>query len=159
MHTLFVREADTYHEATHDQVLDAAKTALARRFRVGSPLLKTPSSIRDYLLVHLSGLPNEVFGCLYLNAKHRLLGIEELFRGTIDGASVHPREVVRGCIVHNAAELIVYHNHPSGDLSPSAGDEAVTQRIREAVRLIDVRLIDHWIFGTSTFSFAEHGLL
>jgi DNA repair protein RadC len=159
MSTLFVREADTYHEATHDQVLDAAKTALARRFRVGSPILAQPNAARDYLLVHLSAMPYEVFGCLYLNSKHRLLAMEELFRGTVDGASVHAREVVRGCLFHNAASLILYHNHPSGDASPSAADEGTTRKIHECVRWIDVRLLDHWIFGTSTFSFAEHGLL
>jgi DNA repair protein RadC len=159
MSTLFVREGDAYREATHDQVLDAVEAALARRFRVGSPVLKDPSSVRDYLRVHLSGLPYEAFGCLYLNSKNRLIALEEVSRGTIDGTSVHPREIVRNCITHNAAALIVYHNHPSGETSPSAPDENITRLIGEAVRLIDVRLIDHWIFGASTLSFAEQGLL
>ena len=159
MSTLFVCEAEVYREATHDQVLDAAEAALARRFRVGSPVLKEPSSVRDYLKIHLSGLPYEVFGCLYLNSKHRLIAREELSRGTIDASYVYAREVVRSCLAHNAASLVVYHNHPSGETSPSAADENMTRRIREALQLIDVRLLDHWIFGTSTFSFAEHGLL
>jgi DNA repair protein RadC len=159
MSTLFVRESEVYREATHDQVLTGAANALARRFRVGSPVLKDPSAAREFLLIHLATLPYEVFGCLYLNGRHRLLGREQLFRGTLDTASVHSREIIRSCLAYNAASLILYHNHPSGDPSPSVADETLTRHIRDAIRSIDVRLIDHWVFGESVFSFSEHGLL
>jgi DNA repair protein RadC len=88
-----------------------------------------------------------VFGCLFLDNRHRVIAFEELFRGSIDGASVHPREVVRRCLAHNAAAVILAHNHPSGVAEPSAADRAITLRLREALELIDVRLLDHFVIG------------
>jgi DNA repair protein RadC len=101
-----------------------------------------------------------VFACLFLDNRHRVLGFEELFRGSIDGASVHPREVVRRCLAHNAAAVILAHNHPSGVAEPSAADRAITQRLRESLELIDVRLLDHFVIGSGTpTSLAQRGWL
>lgn len=141
-----------------------AALELARR-HLREPLnstsaLETPDSTRQFLLAQLRDRPYEVFCCLFLNNRHRLIAFEEVFRGTIDGASVHPREVVRQTLHHNAAAVIIAHNHPSGVAEPSQADESVTRRLRQALSLIDVRLLDHIIVGDGQcYSFAEHGLL
>jgi DNA repair protein RadC len=95
----------------------------------------------------LRGRPQEVFAALFLDARHRALAFEELFQGTIDGAEVHPREVVRRALAHNAAAVIVGHNHPSGNPEPSAADRAVTARLKHALALVDLRLLDHFVIG------------
>jgi DNA repair protein RadC len=141
-----------------------ASIELARRhfreaLRTGSALT-APDSTRRFLLAQLRDRPYEVFCCLFLDNRHRLIAFEEIFRGTIDGASVHPREVVRQTLLHNAAAVIIAHNHPSGAVDPSQADEGVTRRIRQALAQIDVRLLDHLIVGDGQcFSFAERGLL
>lgn len=125
-----------------------------------SSALTAPESTRRFLLAQLRDRPYEVFCCLFLDNRHRLVAFEEIFRGTIDGASVHPREVVRQTLLHNAASVIVAHNHPSGVVEPSQADEGVTRRLTQALALVDVRLLDHLIVGDGKcFSFAEHGLL
>lgn len=122
--------------------------------------LTSPERTRDYLQARLGGYPYEVFACLFLDNRHRVIEYEELFRGTIDGASVHPREVVRRALLHNAAALILAHNHPSGVAEPSQADNAITQRLKEALALIDVRVLDHIIVGAGEMtSLAERGLL
>jgi DNA repair protein RadC len=141
-----------------------ASIELARRhFREplrSSSALSAPDFTRKFLLAQLRDRPYEVFCCLFLDNRHRLLAFEELFRGTIDGASVHPREVVRQALLHNAASVIIAHNHPSGVADPSQADEGVTRRVRQALALVDVRLLDHLIVGDGRcFSFSEHGLL
>jgi DNA repair protein RadC len=141
-----------------------AAMELARRhyrepLRVGSAL-SAPDATRRFLVAQLRDRPYEVFCCLFLDNRHRLIAFEELFRGTIDGASVHPREVIRQTLLHNAASVIVAHNHPSGVLEPSQADEYVTRRLRDALALVDVRVLDHFIVGDGKcFSFSEHGLL
>ena len=101
-----------------------------------------------------------MFACLFLDNRHRLIRFEELFRGTIDGASVHPREVVRQALAHNAAALILAHNHPSGVAEPSGADRQITRRLVDALALVDVRVLDHLVVGRGeAFSFAEQGLL
>jgi len=108
----------------------------------------------------LGSLPHEVFACMFLDSRHRMLAFEELFRGTIDGSEVHPREVVRRCLAHNAAALIIGHNHPSGVAEPSAADRQITRRLQDALNLIDVRLLDHFIVGEGEpYSFAARGLI
>jgi DNA repair protein RadC len=99
------------------------------------------------------------FGVLHLDTRHRLIAAEDLFRGTLSSSSVHPREVVKAALNHNAAALLLYHNHPSGISEPSAADELITRRLREALALIDVPVLDHLIVAESIYSFAEHGLL
>ncbi|MCZ8133397.1 MAG: DNA repair protein RadC [Steroidobacteraceae bacterium] len=123
------------------------------------PALTSPRVARDYLLAQLRDRDHEVFCCLYLDNRHRLLGFEELFRGTIDGASVHPREVVKRALARRAAAVILVHNHPSGVAEPSQSDEAITTRLRDALALVDVRVVDHLIVGDGLcVSLAERGL-
>lgn len=122
--------------------------------------LTSPEQTRDYLQSRLRSYPYEVFACLFLDNRHRVIEYEELFRGTIDGTSVHPREVVRRALHHNAAAAILAHNHPSGVTEPSAADTRITQRLKEALALVDVRLLDHFIIGDGTpTSLAELGLV
>jgi DNA repair protein RadC len=122
--------------------------------------LTSPEQTRNYLQSRLRSYPYEVFACLFLDNRHRVIEYEELFRGTIDGASVHPREVVRRALHHNAAAAILAHNHPSGVTEPSAADTRITQRLKEALALVDVRLLDHFIIGDGVpASLAELGLL
>ena len=125
-----------------------------------SDVLTSPGDTRRFLEARLKGKPHEVFACLYLDNRHRVICYEEIFHGTIDGASVHPREVVRRALRHNAAAIIVTHNHPSGVAEPSRADRALTRRLQEAASLIDVRLLDHVVVGDGeTVSFAERGWL
>lgn len=124
------------------------------------PVLGSPDAVARFLVARLRDRPYEVFCCLYCDNRHRLIAFEELFRGTIDGASVHPREVVRQALAHNAAAVLLAHNHPSGHPQPSQADELITQRVREALALVDIRLLDHLIVaGPRALSFAEKGLL
>ncbi|GAA4857897.1 RadC family protein [Luteimonas vadosa] len=109
--------------------------------------LTDPQSAGRYFTQRLRGHPNEVFAALFLDSRHRALAFEELFRGTVDGAEVHPREVVRRALAYNAAAVIVGHNHPSGNAEPSAADRAVTARLKQALALVDVRLLDHFVVG------------
>ncbi len=126
--------------------------------RAGPPLT-SPRVARDYLVAQLRDRDHEVFCCLYLDNRHRLLGFEELFRGTIDGASVHPREVVKRALSRRAAAVILVHNHPSGVAEPSQADEVITSRLRDALALVDIRVVDHLIVGDGIcVSLAERGL-
>lgn len=122
--------------------------------------LADPQATRHYLKARLRTYSFEVFACLFLDNRHRILAFEELFRGTIDGASVYPREVVKRALAHNAAAVILAHNHPSGVAEPSRADETITQRLKEALALVDIRVLDHIVVGDSeTLSFAERGFL
>jgi len=122
--------------------------------------LTNPDDTRNFLMSELSGRDYEVFGCLFLDNKHRLINYEELFYGTIDGASIYPREVVKRTLQHNAAALILAHNHPSGIAEPSPADISITKRLREALNLIDVRVLDHFVVGDGyCVSLAERGLV
>jgi len=159
MTTLYVRDPSGFREAAASDVLDRAQALLAQRYRIGSPVLTSPALTRDFLRLHLGACEHEVFGVLHLDCRHRLIAVEDLFRGTINSASVHPREVVKAALKHNAAALVLYHNHPSSQSEPSAADELITRRLKEALALIDVRVLDHLIVAESIYSFAEHGLL
>ncbi len=122
--------------------------------------LSSPVQSAKYLAARLRDYPFEVFAVLFLDTRHRVIAFEELFRGTIDGASVHPREVVRRSLAHNAAAVILSHNHPSGVAEPSAADERITIRLRDALSLVDVRVLDHIIVGDGHWcSLAERGLV
>ncbi len=144
-------------------LLQAALELTRRHYREtlsAGPALASPDTAREFLLAQLRDRPYEVFCCLHLDARHRLIAFEELFRGTIDGATVHPREVVRQSLARNSAAVIFAHNHPSGVAEPSQADEHITQRLREALNLIDVRVLDHLIVGDNRcLSFAERGLI
>ena len=145
--------------ATPDEILEAARLVLSHRFRRGVTL-DSPAATRQYLCMKLGAREHEVFTVLLLDNRHRLIDCLELFRGTIDGASVHPREVVKEALKCNAAAVILAHNHPSGVAEPSQADELITRRIRDALAIVDIRVLDHLIVaGAETLSFAERGLI
>ncbi|MHC8323265.1 RadC family protein [Pseudomonas sp. GB2N2] len=138
-------------------VLEMARRHLAERLRHKS-VLENPLAVRDYLKSMLRHEPHEVFGCLFLDSKHRVLAFESLFRGSIDCTSVYPRQVVKRALAHNAAALILCHNHPSGNCDPSQADRMLTKRLQEALDLVDVRILDHFIIGDGDpLSMAEYG--
>ena len=144
-----------------DQELIAKAVAcLEAKYLVKKPALTSPEATRDYLKLRLDGIAYEVFAALLLDNRHQVLHYVELFRGTIDGASVHPREIVRLVLANNAAAVILAHNHPSGVTEPSQSDIRITQRIKDALALIEVRVLDHIIVGSGAgVSFAERGIL
>jgi DNA repair protein RadC len=130
-----------------------------RMFRHGEALT-SPRDSAAFLKLKLGGYQWEVFGCLFLDNRHRVLAFEEMFRGTLDGASVHPREVVRAALHHNAAAVILSHNHPSGVPEPSAADRNITRQLRDALQLIGVRVLDHLVIGAGEpTSMAARGLI
>ncbi|MDD3516816.1 MAG: DNA repair protein RadC [Chromatiales bacterium] len=139
-------------------VLEMGRRHLDETLKRGDALT-SPDDTRRYLAARLRDHPHEVFAILFLDNRHRVIAFEELFQGTIDGASVHPREVVRRVLAHNAAAVILAHNHPSGVAEPSAADARITQRLKDALALIDVRVLDHLIVGDESVSLAERGLL
>ncbi|BCX82676.1 DNA repair protein RadC [Methylomarinovum caldicuralii] len=139
--------------------LEMARRHLYESLQRGEALT-SPQVTRAFLLRQLRDQPYEVFAALFLDTRHRLIAYEPLFRGTIDGASVHPREVARRALELNAAAVIFAHNHPSGDPSPSGADRQITARLVQALGLFDIRVLDHVVVGDGeTFSFAEHGWL
>ena len=139
--------------------VELARRHYAEAMRAGPPL-DSPQATRDFLIRRLRDTPHELFCCLHLDNRHRLIAFDELFRGTIDGASVHPREVVKQALARNAAAVILAHNHPSGVAEPSQADELVTRRLREALQLVDIRVLDHMIVADNgCLSFAERGLI
>jgi len=140
-------------------VLEMGRRHLWERLQRGEAL-SSPDETRHFLQSRLRDYPHEVFACLLLDNRHRVIAFEELFRGTIDAASVYPREVVKLALARNAAALIVAHNHPSGVAEPSRADENLTRRLKEALALVDIRLLDHFVIGDGEIvSFAERGLL
>ena len=139
--------------------LELSRRGLAAELQRG-PAFSQPAQVRRYLQAELAGERNEVFLGLFLDTRHRLIASERLFQGSIDGASVHPRVLVQKAMLHNAAALIVAHNHPSGVAEPSAADEALTRTLKDALALVDVRLLDHIVVSQgSTVSLAERGLM
>jgi DNA repair protein RadC len=159
LYTTDENTATGIREASFQEVLDAARLALAKRVRRGTGFT-SPRVTADYLRVRLSALDHEVFCVIYLTKRHQFIACEDLFRGTIDGASVYPREVLKEALKQNAAAVILAHPHPSGVADPSQADELITTRLRDALNLIDVRILDHIIVaGGDTTSFAERGLL
>lgn len=164
MHPAF-RAADQsgFYEArtpvSADEIVTMARQLLNRRFAKGHAIT-SPEAFRAFLHLRLSDKDHEVFGCLFLDSTHRIIAFEELFRGTLDAASVYPREVAKRALSLNAKALIFAHNHPSGVTEPSEADRAITHRLKQALDLLDVRVLDHFIIGESpAYSFAEHGLL
>lgn len=140
-------------------VLELARRALAGRMRAENALT-APGAVRDYLRLTLMEREREVFAVVFLDAQNRVIAFEELFHGTLTQTSVYPREVVRSALRHNAAAAIFAHNHPSGVAEPSAADRALTRTLREALGLVDVRVLDHFIVGRGcALSFAERGIL
>jgi len=159
-HVLYIKDLfGEYTPADSLTIIAEAKRRLAAKFRRGSPLT-SPDMAREAVRLKMADYEHEVFACLMLDNQHRLIQYAELFRGTIDGASVYPREVVKVALGSNAAAIIFCHNHPSGVAEPSEADKFITQRLKQALGLLDIRVLDHFIVGSeSTYSFAEHGLL
>lgn len=139
-------------------VVEMSRRYLKEKIHRGDAMSNV-SDVKKYLQSRLQQYPFEVFACLFLDNKHRVIEYEELFRGTIDAASVHPREVIRRVLHHNAAAIVLAHNHPSGVAEPSQSDNLITQKLKDALQLIDVRVLDHFIIGDDIVSFAERGLL
>ena len=136
-----------------------ARRALAEQLKE-KPALDSASAVKQYLQLHLGQRPHEVFAALFLDAQHRLVALEELFRGTLTQTSVYPREVVLRALHHHAAAVVLAHNHPSGQVAPSRADEALTQTLKAALALVDVRVLDHVIVAPGTaLSMAEQGLV
>jgi DNA repair protein RadC len=140
-------------------VLEIARRVLAERL-AERPGFEQPQAVKDYLRLQLAALDHETFGVMFLDARHRLLVFETLFRGTLTHTAVHPREVAKRALALNAAAVVLAHNHPSGLAEPSRADELITQSLRQALQLVEVQVLDHVVVGRSgTVSFAERGLL
>ncbi len=140
-------------------VLELARRALAEQLRT-QPVFETPGAVKDYVQLQLGQRPHEVFAVLFLDSQHRLIALEELFRGTLSQTSVYPREVALRALHHHAAAVVLAHNHPSGSVQPSRADEVLTQTLKTALGLLDVRVLDHVIVGPGqALSMAEQGLL
>ena len=158
----FRENSGTYialRELTSVDIIGMAKNLLAEQFQRDTEI-SSPADSRDYLISQLADLEHEVFAVLFLDNRHRVISFDHLFNGTIDGASVHPREVVKRALRHNAAAVILTHNHPSGVPEPSQADQALTRRLKDALALVDVRVLDHIVVGgVETVSFAERGLI
>lgn len=147
------------NDVEKQSVITLAMKVLSIKHRAGRVLSK-PDETRDFLRLRLADYRNEVFGCLFLDNRHRIIAVRELFQGTIDGASVYPRVVVQQAMDVNAAAVVFFHNHPSGVAEPSHADEAITRRLKDALALVDVRVLDHFVVSAGeSVSFAERGLL
>jgi len=154
---LYIRDGRRFIPASRSQVGEAAAQYLGS---IVGTKLTSPSASAEYLSSKLGHLEHEVFCILHLDNRHRVLHFSELFRGTVDGTSVYPREVVKEALQHNAAAVICAHNHPSGLPEPSQADERITRRLKSALELVDIRLLDHIIIGgSSNTSLANRGLL
>ena len=142
---------------THNQIINRALRILDTRMRT-EPVLSSPGTVRDYLRLLLHDRPHEVFTVVFLDAQHRVLAADEMFRGTLTQTSVYPREVVKAALAHNAAAVIFAHNHPSGVAEPSRADELLTQALKSALDLVGIKVLDHFVIaGPVSFSFAERG--
>ena len=140
-------------------IFEMSRRALNEQMQV-KDMLSSPQQVRDFLCLKLGGLSREVFVVLFLDAQNRMIMSEEMFSGTLTQTSVYPREVVKKALHHNAASVIFAHNHPSGIAQPSQADELITKQLKQALALVDVRVLDHFIVaGNTTFSFVERGLL
>ena len=140
-------------------VLEIARRSLAQELKA-APVFDSPQKVKDFVALHLGALPYEVFAVLFLDAQHRLIEMQELFRGTLAQTSIYPREVLRQALLLNAGAVILAHNHPSGVAEPSQADQALTQSLAGALRMIDVRVLDHLVVGSNCVtSFAERGML
>jgi DNA repair protein RadC len=159
--TLYVQEpTGSFRVADTDDIVGAAKLCLNARFARLGDAFTSPQTVRDYLCVQLGLLPYEVFAVLYLNSQNRLISFETPFRGTLNQTSVYPREIVKRALELDACSVIISHNHPSGESRPSRADENLTQTLKAALALVDVRVLDHIIVaGAQTCSMAEMGLV
>lgn len=155
-----ITDIHTHKTTAENELIQQALEILDRRLFTREPSLESPKTVASYLKLKLAAEEHEAFAVVFLDSKHRPIAFEILFRGSIDYATIYPRQIVKRAMAHNAAAIIISHNHPSGCTEPSSADITITKRIREALTLIDVRLLDHFIVGSGTpLSFAERGLL
>jgi DNA repair protein RadC len=153
------KSAEGFVPVADAEVIGAALSVLSAQVSRGNTL-NSPRAVREFLAIRYANLEHEVFTCIFLDNRHRVIACEDLFRGTIDGASVYPREVVKAALAHNAAACLLAHPHPSGIAEPSQADEFITRRLKEALALVDIRLIDHVVIGGGAFvSLAERGVI
>ena len=154
--TLFIKVKADYRKATKAEVRELA----AEYTDPTGKTIRSPKDTEEFLKNKLGGVEHELFCCLYLDNRHRVLAFEELVRGTIDGTSVYPREIVKEALKHNVAAVILAHNHPSGIAEPSQADERITTRLKAALDLVDIRVLDHIVVGKgTTVSLAQRGLV
>lgn len=147
-------------KSSEKKIVDQALRIIEKYMKKGGNKLTSPVLVREFLRLKMEFLEHEVFSVLFLDNQHRLIECREMFAGTIDGASVYPREVVKAALSLNAAAVIFSHNHPSGVAEPSQADRRITQRLVEALKLVDIRVLDHLIVGSGDiYSFAETGLM
>jgi len=157
--SLMVKDEDgEYRQASSEEIIEAAISEVSSRYSRGTEIT-SPRKTKEFMQLKLGHLEHEVFAVLWLDKRHRVIAFSELFRGTIDGASVHPREVVKTAMRQNAAACILAHNHPSGVAEPSPDDQHLTQQLKEILSLVGVHTLDHVIVGENTYSFAERGLM
>jgi DNA repair protein RadC len=143
-----------------DDIDQQALALLEARLRLPGPALTSPDAVRNYLRLRLADLEHEVFVVLFLDSQHRLVAAEEILRGTLSQTSVYPRKVVKAALKHDSAAVMLSHNHPSGIAEPSRADELLTQSLKQALALVDCKVLDHFVVGSAgTVSFAERGLL
>lgn len=160
--SLYVRENEgTYRVATLEEAIQGAKTLLEPKvFGSEDTYFTEPGRCMDYVTLQLGSLPYEAFSVFFLTSQHRVFDYEEMFRGTINQTAVYPREVVRAALLRNAAAIVISHNHPSGQLTPSSADKLLTNQLREACRMVDVSVLDHiLVAGNKAMSFAQRGLM
>ncbi len=157
---LLVRDVDgLYRPARAEEVLQQARRVLSQRVRRGATM-SSPQAVKDYLGLEIGVLEHEVFCVLFLDTQHRIIALQQMFRGTVTQTSVYPREVVKEALAVNAAAVVLAHNHPSGVAEPSRADEYLTQTLKTALALVDVRVLDHLVVaGADVCSFAERGLI
>lgn len=142
------------------KIVEQALEILARSLRKPGAVMSSPQAVTSYLTLRLARQEREIFGVLWLNVKNAVVATEDLFFGTLTHTSVYPREVLRAALKHNAASVVCFHNHPSGNALPSEADKILTQALKTALAMVEVRMLDHIIVGgTSTYSFAENGLI
>lgn len=158
--SLMVRDVEGgYRCASADEVIEAARHVLRERVRRGD-CLDSPQVVKTYLSLHMATLEHEVFSVVFVDVQNRLIAMREMFRGTLNQTSVYPREVIKEALALNAAAVLLCHNHPSGLATPSRADEYLTKQLKDALALVDVRVLDHFIVaGDTVLSFAERGLL
>ena len=160
MNTVQTEIAAAYNATqTDDAIISEALSILNKRMRQHGEAMSSPNMVKNYLRLKLDGLEHEVFCVLFLDSQNRVIEFEELFRGTLNQASVYPREVVKRALAHNAAAVILAHNHPSGESEPSKADTVLTDQLKNALSLVDVKVLDHFIVGDTVLSFAERGLI
>ncbi len=156
---LQVKGLGSAKRAQFSAVIELARRSIKEDLKAGTALT-SPGAVRDYLRLALGALPHEVFICIWLDAQHRAIRFQEAFQGTLTQTSVYPREIVKAALANNAAAVIFAHNHPSGVAQPSQADELLTRNLRDALALVEVKVLDHFVIaGNQAISFAERGLL